>query len=103
MGQNLLNKVFETEGEISKRISSEDEKAEAWLQDIRTQAENELAPIRAELESSFALAMKEAESRAKEKASRIIRLAQDEAAIFQKLDPAQIKNMITAYIPKILY
>ena len=64
MGQNLLNKVFETEGEISKRISSEDEKAEAWLQDIRTQAENELAAIRAEMERSFDLAMQEAESRA---------------------------------------
>ena len=102
MEKDLLQRVIDTERDISKSVASEKEKAAAWLESVQQSCTDRVEDERQRAEQLFHQALEQFILRKKQEVENNIKRIENETAAFDYLPEQMIREVVQKYLQKIL-
>ncbi len=102
MEKDLLQRVIDTETDISKAVASEKEKAAAWLQSVQQSCTERIEEERQRSEQLFHQALERFALRKKLEGEESIKRIENETAALDRLPEQMVRGIVRKHLQKIL-
>jgi len=102
MEKDLLQRVIDTERDISKSVASEKEKAAAWLESVEQSCTDRVEEERQRSEQLFHHALGQFILRKKQEVEDNIKRIENETAALDRLPEQMIRGVVLKHLQKIL-
>ena len=101
MKKDLLQRVIETERDISKSVASEREKAAAWLASVEQSCTDRVAEERQRSAQLFHQALEQFALRKKQEVEEYIKRIENKTAAVDSLAEQKIRGVVLKHLQKI--
>ncbi len=102
MEKDLLQRVIDTEREISKAVASEREKAAAWLESVEQSCTDRVEEERQSSEQLFHHALEQFVVRKKQEVEDNTKRIENETAALDRLPERMIREVVLKHLRKII-
>jgi len=102
MGKNLLQRVIDTERDISKSVASEKDQAAAWLESVQQSCTDQVAEERQRFDQLFHQALEQFVVKKKQEVEASITRIENDTEVLDRLPEQMIRGVVLKHLQKIL-